>query len=76
MQGGENREPAAAVPKPRRVIARRLAVSFGLVSIVTVAMCAMLLSLIGEISELVLEMREDETAIKESLNLATAAREG
>jgi signal transduction histidine kinase len=75
MQGGENREPAAAVPKPRRVIARRLAVSFGLVSIVTVAMCAMLLSLIGEISELVLEMREDETAIKESLNLATAVRE-
>jgi signal transduction histidine kinase len=57
------------------VIARRLAVSFGLVSVVTVAMCGMLLSLIGEVSGLVLQMREDEAAIKESLNLATAVRE-
>jgi signal transduction histidine kinase len=75
IQEGQNREAAAAVPKPRRVIVRRLAVSFGLVSVVTVAMCGMLLSLIGEVSGLVLEMREDETAIKESLNLATAVRE-
>jgi signal transduction histidine kinase len=57
------------------VIARRLALSFGLVSLVTVAMYGVLLSLIGEVSELVLEMREDETAIKKSLSLATAVRE-
>ncbi len=75
MQGGEHREPTAARPRPRRVIRRRLALSFGVVSVVAVAMYAMLLSLIGEVSELVLEMREDETAIKESLNLATAVRE-
>jgi two-component system NtrC family sensor kinase len=73
--GGEKREPTAARPKSRRVIARRLAVSFGLVSIVTVAMYGMLLILIGEVSGLVKGMRVDETAIRESLNLATAVRE-
>lgn len=75
MRGGENRKPAAAAPRPRRVIARRLAVGFGLISVVTVAMYGMLLVLIGEVSGLVLEMREDETAIREGLNLATAVRE-
>jgi len=34
-----------------------------------------LLGLIGNVSGLVLEMRDDETTIKESLNLATAVRE-
>jgi signal transduction histidine kinase len=75
MLEGENREPAAARPRPRRVIAGRLAVSFGLVSVVTVAMYGMLLSLVGQVSGLVLEMRGDENAIKGSLNLATAVRE-
>jgi signal transduction histidine kinase len=75
MKRGEEREPAAARPRPRRLIARRLALSFGLVSVVTVAMYGVLLSLIGEVSRLVLEMREDETAIKESLSLATAVRD-
>jgi signal transduction histidine kinase len=75
MQRDEEREPAAARPRPRRVIARRLALSFGLVSVVTVAMYGVLLALIGEVSGLVLEMREDETAIKKSLSLATAVRE-
>jgi len=75
MQRGEAQEPAAARPRPRRLIARRLALSFGLVSLVTVAMYGVLLSLIGEVSGLVLEMREDETAIKKSLSLATSVRE-
>ncbi len=64
-----------AFPGSRRVIARRLAVGFGLISIVAIAMCAILLSVIGEVSQLVLEMRSDEAAIKESLSLATAVRE-
>ena len=38
MRRGEDRDPVAARPRPRRVIARRLALSFGLVSVVTVAM--------------------------------------
>ncbi len=75
MLEGKNREPAAARPRPRRVIARRLAVSFGLVAVVTVAMYGMLLSLVGQVSGLVLEMRDDEKAIKGSLDLATAVRE-
>jgi len=75
MQGGENQKPPTAVPKSRRAIGRRLALSFGLVSVVAVAMYAMLLSLIGEVSGLVREMRRNETAIKESFYLATAVRE-
>ena len=50
----KSRGPAPAQPRPRRVIARRLAVSFGLVSVVTVAMYGMLLSLVGQVSGLVL----------------------
>jgi signal transduction histidine kinase len=75
MPGGENQEPPAAVPRPRRAIGRRLALSFGLVSVVAVAMYALLLSLIGEVSGLVREMHGDEAAIRESFNLATAVRE-
>jgi two-component system NtrC family sensor kinase len=75
MRGGEDQKPPAALPGPPRAIRRRLALSFGLVSIVAVAMYAMLLSLIGEVSGLVREMRRNETAIKESFNLATAVRE-
>jgi len=75
MRRGEQGDPGAVRPRPRRVIAWRLALSFGLVSAVTVAMCGVLLSLIGEVSGLVHEMRADETAIKKSLSLATAVRE-
>jgi two-component system NtrC family sensor kinase len=75
MQRGDERKRTATKPRTRPVIARRLALSFGLVSLVTVAMYAVLLSLIGEVSGLVLEMRQDETAIKKSLSLATEVRE-
>jgi len=60
---------------PKRVIARRLALSFALVSIVTVAMCGMLIATIGEVAGLVANMQTQEAAIRESLVLATAVRE-
>ncbi|MGB5222131.1 MAG: ATP-binding protein [Polyangiales bacterium] len=60
---------------PKRVIARRLALSFALVSIVSVAMCGMLIAIIGEVAGLVANMQTQETAIRESLVLATAVRE-
>lgn len=68
-------DTAPAAPKTRRVIARRLAVGFGSVSLVAIAMCALLLSLINQVSGLVMDMREDEAATKESLSLAMAVRE-
>lgn len=61
--------------KTRGVIARRLAVGFGSVAVVAIAMCAMLISLIAEVSGLITDMRGDEVAIKESLTLAMAVRE-
>ncbi len=61
--------------KPRNVIARRLVVGFGSVSIVAVAMGALLISLIGQVSSMVSDMRGDEAIIKESLTLALAVRE-
>ncbi|MBW2274305.1 MAG: HAMP domain-containing protein [Deltaproteobacteria bacterium] len=75
MQSSTSHERAEPAPRTRRVIARRLAVGFGLVSVVSVTMCALLLSLIGEVSGLVHSMRDDEAAIQESLALATAVRE-
>ena len=65
----------AAQPRPKRVIARRLAVSFALVSIVAVAMCGMLIAIIGQVSGLVAHMQTGETAIRESLVFATSMRE-
>jgi signal transduction histidine kinase len=64
-----------APPGPKRVIARRLALSFTLVSIVAVAMCGMFIATIGEVAELVADMQTKEAAIRESLVLATAVRE-
>lgn len=61
--------------RPQRVIARRLALGFGLVSLVAVVMCGMLISIIGDVANTVADMREDELAIRESLALATAVRE-
>ena len=42
---------------PKRVIARRLALSFASVSIVAVAMCGMLIAVIGEVAGLVPNMQ-------------------
>lgn len=66
---------ASAPTEPRRVIARRLALSFALVSVVAVAMCGMLITTIGEVAGLVANMQTQEAAIRESLVLATAVRE-
>ncbi len=60
---------------PKRVIARRLAVSFASVSIVAVAMCGMLIAIIGGVAGLVANMQRNEAAIQESLLLAAAVRE-
>jgi two-component system NtrC family sensor kinase len=62
-------------PRTKRVIARRLAFSFASVSIVSVAMCGMLIAIIGEVATLVANMQTQEVAIRESLVLATAVRE-
>jgi two-component system NtrC family sensor kinase len=57
------------------LIARRIAVGFGLTAVVAVIMCAMLLSVIARTSGLVMDMRSDERAIGKSHALATAVRE-
>jgi len=62
-------------PEPKRVIARRLALSFALVSIVSVVMCGTLIAIIGQVAGLVANMQTKEAAIRESLVLATAVRE-
>lgn len=58
-----------------RLIARELAAGFGTVSLVSVAVFALLLALINQVSGLVMGMREEETAIRQGLELATAVRE-
>ncbi|TFH31669.1 MAG: HAMP domain-containing protein, partial [Myxococcales bacterium] len=78
MQSNNDASNAGESParsRPKRVIARRLAVSFALVSAVTVAMCGMLIATIGEVAGLVANMQVQEAAIRESLVLATAVRE-
>lgn len=67
--------PSEVPGKPKRVIARRLALSFALVSGVAIVMCAVLIALIAEVASLVANMQVGETAIRESLVLATAVRE-
>lgn len=68
-------DDASPQTRPKRVIARRLAVGFALVSVVAVAMCGMLIALIGQVAGLVASMQTGEAAIRESLVLATAVRE-
>ena len=60
---------------PKRVIARRLALSFASVSIVAVVTFAMLIAIIADVAGLVANMQTSEGAIRESLVLATAVRE-
>jgi two-component system, NtrC family, sensor kinase len=60
---------------PPRLIARELAAGFGVVSLVSVAVFVTLLSLIHQVSGLVMGMREEEVAIRQGLELATAVRE-
>lgn len=65
-----------ASPPPRdRFIGRQLALGFGLVSVVAVAMCVALLVQLGRVGGLVDHMRHDEDAIRLGGALATAVRE-
>jgi signal transduction histidine kinase len=58
-----------------RVIARQLAIGFGAVSVLAIAMCAMLLTIIYDVSGLVAAMRHDEHSIQQGLALATSVRD-
>lgn len=69
------RDPRPVGDAPPRAIARQLALGFGMVSVVAVAMCAVLLAIIHDVSQLVSGMRHDEHAIRQGLELATAVRE-
>ncbi len=60
---------------PPRFIARQLAVGFGTVTLVALVMCAGLLFIIADVSGMISDMRDDETSIREGLDLATAVRE-
>lgn len=65
----------APQPAEPRVIGRRLAISFALVSMVAIAMCGMLIALIGQVAGLVSHMQVGEKAVRESLVFATSVRE-
>ncbi|MFN3197730.1 MAG: ATP-binding protein [Bradymonadia bacterium] len=56
-------------------ISRQVALGFLAVSVVAVVMCAMLLSIIDDVSDLVAGMRHDETSIQQGLDLATSVRD-
>lgn len=68
------KRPMGSQTSPR-FIARQMAFGFGAVSIVAVTMCAMLLTVIYDVSGLVASMRHDESSIRQGLDLATAVRE-
>lgn len=71
----DKNEQAQEPERPARTIARRVAIGFSSISIVAIAMCGMLISLISDVAGLVSDMRADEAGIKESLALATSVRE-
>ncbi len=58
-----------------RLIARQLAVGFGAVGAVSAVMCVLLVAIIYSVSGHVAQMRDDETSIRQGLELATAVRE-
>jgi two-component system NtrC family sensor kinase len=68
-------EPEASRIRTERGIGRQLAWSFGSVAVVAVGMTVMLVFLVAQISGFVHEMRQDETTLRDSRELATALRE-
>src|SRR5690606_26573714 len=58
-----------------RFIGRQLALGFGLVSFVSIAMCAMLVLVIQQVAGLVDSMRDDETSIRQGMELSKSVRE-
>ena len=66
----------ADVPRgPSRLIARQLALGFGLVSLVAIVMCGLLLAIVGEVAGFVLQMQGEEAGIRQSTALALEVRE-
>ena len=63
------------VSRSPRFIGRQLAFGFGSVSIVAIAMCAMLVFVIQEVAGLVESMRHDESSIRQGMELSTGVRE-
>ncbi len=61
--------------KAPRFIAKHLVLGFGAISIVAIAMCAMLLNTIYSVSSLVSGMQGHESSIRSGLELATSVRE-
>ena len=62
-------------PVARPVIGRQLATGFALVSLAALAMCGMLLALLGDVARSAQSMRDGEKSVRESLALAMAVRE-
>lgn len=58
-----------------KFIGRQLALGFGSVSFVAIAMCAMLVLVIQEVAGLVESMRHDESSIRQGMELSAAVRE-
>ena len=71
----EQAPPLPTNARPSRAIARQLALGFGLVSFVAVAMCVLLLQRLDAVAGHVDHMRAGESAIQQSGELATAVRE-
>ncbi|MEQ8978725.1 MAG: hypothetical protein RL846_12400, partial [Deltaproteobacteria bacterium] len=61
--------------KSPRFIGRQLAFGFGSVSVVAIAMCAMLVLVIQEVAGLVESMRHDESSIRQGMELSSSVRE-
>ena len=59
----------------RGAITKRLRLAFGSVTIIVVSLCALLISLLWQVSGLVMDMEGGEMAIKDGLTVAMAARE-
>ena len=69
------RPPPPGPPAESHAIARKLALGFGLVSVVAIAMCAALLTQLYRVADLVGDMRHHEQGIRLGAELATAVRE-
>jgi two-component system NtrC family sensor kinase len=75
MQSQKPPFDSAAAPRPRPVIARRLATGFATVAVTSLAMCTVLLALLAQVSKTVHTMRDGEMNVRNGLALATAVRE-
>lgn len=68
-------ESKSTTSRSPRLVGRQLAFGFGSVSVVAIAMCAMLVFVIQDVAGLVESMRHDESSIRQGMELSTAVRE-